>query len=68
MEAVFLLLKARFFEVKQDLKTPQHSITDGATVSQIDQGGPLQSDQFALKRIYLIQIGCFRVILAGFIG
>ena len=33
MEAVFLLLKARFFEVKQDLKTPQHSIADGAAVS-----------------------------------
>jgi hypothetical protein len=33
MEAVFLLLKARFFEVKQDLKTPEHTIADGAAVS-----------------------------------
>jgi hypothetical protein len=33
MEAVFLLLKARFFEVKQDLKAPEHTITDGAAVS-----------------------------------
>jgi hypothetical protein len=33
MEAVFLLFKARFFEVEQDLKTPEHSIADGAAVS-----------------------------------
>jgi hypothetical protein len=33
MEAVFLLLQARFFEVKQDLKTPEHTIADGAAVS-----------------------------------
>jgi hypothetical protein len=33
MEAVFLLLKARFFEVEQDLKAPEHTIADGAAVS-----------------------------------
>jgi hypothetical protein len=68
VKAAFLLRKARFFEVKQDLETPQHGIADGAAVSQIDQCGPLQSDQFALERIYPVQIPCFRVILAGFAG
>jgi hypothetical protein len=66
VKASFLLFQARFFEVKQELETPQHGITDAAAVSQIDQGGPLQSDQVALERIYLVQIPFFRVILAGF--
>ena len=68
MKAPFLLLKARFLKVKQDLKTPQHAIADGAAVSQIDQSAPLQSDQFALERIYLVQIPCFGDHLGGFVG
>jgi hypothetical protein len=43
VKAAFLLLQPRFFEVKQDLKTPQHGIADGGAVSQIDQCVPLQS-------------------------
>jgi hypothetical protein len=35
-ETAFLLLKARFVEVKQDLETAEHGIADGAAISQID--------------------------------
>jgi hypothetical protein len=64
----FLLLEARFFEVKQDLETPQHAVADRAAIPQIDQFGSLQSDQFALERINLVQIPYFRGIPARFVG
>ena len=48
--AAFLLLKARFFKVEQELESSQHGIADGPAISQVDQSSPLYSNQFALER------------------
>jgi hypothetical protein len=66
LQAAFILLKTRFFEVEQDLEPSQHGIADGAAISQIDQRGPLPSDQFKLQRNELFRIPCLWVIRLGF--